>query len=424
MAAVLQYHLPFGVANVECLVDKFCEAKFMAYPQVRVAPSAAKRIRHHDCWVFRDELLPPAPAAGNGELVELIDPHGTVLGAAFYSVHSHIAARVVTTRSDQPIDRGFFAERLQASLTRRRLLTGTNARRLVFSEADGLPGLIVDQYADVLVLQCRTAGMERWKSLIVDLLTEAVHPKGILERSDKAFRDEEGLPPLVQVLSGTVPERILIEEDGLRFWVDPYRGHKTGFYLDQRQTRRLVRARIQPGQRVADVCAYTGAFGIGAASRGAHVLCIEREEPWIALAKENAALNGLASRMEFIAGDAWYWLEAAASGRRRMDWVLLDPPSLAKGKAEVPKGRQVLHHLLRHAFGALAPGGMLAVSVCTYHLLGVADEIIRIAAADHAIRLRVLGLSLQADDHPWILQMPMTRYLMSWLVQCDGRPAA
>ena len=410
-----RFHLTHYTSNI---TQSFvCYNDAMASPQLEVSPSAAKRIRHFDCWVFRDELKTPEPSIPNGEVVELIDRHGAFLAYAFYGARSHIAARVVSTAKDRPVDRTLLAQRLKAALGRRQAITDTNAKRLVFSEADGLPGLIVDQYADYLVLQSRTAGLEQWKSVVVDLLMDALHPTGILERSDKEFRDEEGLDAVTRVVTGTVPERIRIEERGLSFWIDPHRGQKTGFYLDQRDTRRCVRELIQSGQRVADVCAYTGAFGLGAASRGAQVVCIEQQESCVELARENAALNRLADRVEFVTGDAFYWLEAAAKRGDQFDWVLLDPPGLAKSKAELPKARQALHHLVRNALVLLGSTGTLVLSICTYHLLSASEEIVRIAAEEQGLRLQVVGLSLQASDHPWILQMPMTRYLMSWFVQ-------
>lgn len=396
----------------------------MALPQVIVNPSAAKRVSNFDCWVFRDELAGSPDGLENGQAVEVVDRQGHFLGYALYSATSHIAARMVSRDRTQPIDRALLAHRLTTAIQRRAGICGTNAKRLVFSEADGLPGLIVDQYADSLVLQSRTAGMEAWKPVVVDLLQELIHPQGILERSDKEFREEEGLPPVTQVLAGAVPEQLQIEEHGLRFLVDPYRGQKTGFYLDQRETRRRVRELIDPSARVADVCAYTGAFGIAAASRGARVVCIEQHEPFLELAKENARLNDVTSRMDFVAGDAFYWLEAKANTGERFDWVFLDPPSLAKSKAEIFKGRRALHHLVVNALRILGDDGTLALSVCAYHLLSVVEEIVRIAAAECGTRLHVRDVILQAEDHPWLLQMPATRYLMSWLVQRDGRPAA
>ena len=396
----------------------------MPCPIVSVSNAAAKRVRNHDCSVFRDELQAPAGGWPGGEVVELADRHGRFLAYAFYSPSSHIAARVVSTDQTQPVDRALIRRRIAEALARRQTLEGTNAMRLVYSEADGLPGLVVDRYADCLVLQLRTAGMDRWRAAIVDELRAQLRPSGILERSDKEFREEEGLPPVAQLLDGRVPERVQIQEDGLQFWVDPHRGHKTGFYLDQRDTRRLVRELVQPGQRVADVCAYTGAFGIGAASRGARAVCVEQHEPFLELARDNAALNDVSDRVERVAADAFYWLEAKAGQGERFDWVLLDPPSLAKTRADVLKGRRALHHLLVHALAMLAEHGTLVLSLCTYHLLGLAEEILRIAAAERGLRLRVLAVTMQAGDHPWILQMPASRYLMSWMVRRDGSRAA
>lgn len=389
----------------------------MSYPQIVVAPSAAKRIVHFDCWVFRDELQRLGAELRDGGVVELTDRAGTFLAYAFYSTRSHIAARVVSTDRAVPVDRALLAQRLADAIRRRTELTGVTAKRLVFSEADGLPGLIVDQYAEWLVLQSRTAGLEIWKPTVVELLREQLHPAGILERSDKEFRDAEGLPPVTGVLDGTVPERIPIHEDDLTFLVDPHRGHKTGFYLDQRDTRRALRHSLAPGARVLDAFAYTGAFGIAAASQGALVTYLEQEEALLPLAKEQAALNRVADRMSFIAGDAFYWLEAKAGGRERFDWVLLDPPALAKSKTDVPKARRALHHLVVNGLKLLAPRGTLVLSVCTYHLLELAEEILRIAASDAGCRLTIRAITHQAADHPWILQMPMTHYLTSWMAQ-------
>ena len=392
----------------------------MRPPQVAISDAAAKRLRNFDAWIYRDELAGPVAGILDGAQVELVDRRHAFVAFAFYSAQAHIAARTTSLRPDQPLDAALLRARFGAALARRNHLSATAGRRLVSSEADQLPGLIVDQYGRHLVLQLRTAGMDRWRPQVVAALQEALRPDGILERSDKEFRLEEGLAPVTQVLSGAVPDRLQIEEDRVRFWVDPYRGHKTGFYLDQRDARRRLRALIHPGQRVADVFAHTGAFGIGAAAAGARAVCVEQEEPLLALARDNAALNGVTDRVEWVAGDAFYWLEAKAGAGAQFDWVVLDPPGLAKTKAEVPKARRALHHLLAHTLRLLAPGGTLALFLCTYHLLGLAEEILRIAAADRGVRLRIIGTTLQAEDHPWILQAPATRYLMGWLARRDG----
>lgn len=402
----------------------------MPLPRVAVVAQALKRVQNFDCWIFHDELLHTDQSLPAGEVVEVTDPKGHVIGQAFYHPQAHIALRMLSITPEVCIDAAFLQARLEDAIAKRHALTGTTAKRLVFSEADGLPGLIVDQYGRYLVVQFRTAGMDRFREAVIDLLRRRLHPQGILERSDKEFRQEEGLPAVTQTLHGTVPARILIEEDDLRFLVDPHQGLKTGFYLDQRDARRRLRSTVASNQMVLDTFSYTGAFGVTAASRGAHVICLEQHEPFIELAKENARLNGVADRMEFIAGDAFYWLEAARGRPRRFDCVVLDPPSLAKRKADVSKGRRALHHLLVQALGLLPSRGRLILSLCTYHLLDVAEEIIRIAAAQVHARLRVREQWLQASDHPWMIQIPPTRYLTSWVLdawaltglQASGQP--
>ena len=396
----------------------------MALPQVVIQPHAAKRVRHHDGWIFRDELIRAPADLPAGELVEAITDGGGFAAICAFNPASHIVLRVFTTIPGDTIDRAWLARRMARAVAKRIALTGTDAKRLIFSEADGLPGLIVDQYGAHLVIQIRTAGMERLRDLVVDLLQEQLQPAGILERSDKEFRQEEGLAPTAGVLRGAVPDRILIREEPWQFWVDPHRGLKTGFYLDQRLTRRKLREAVAPNQRVLDAFSYTGSLGIAAATGGARVVCVEQQEPFLELAKENAKLNGVADRMEFVAGNAFYWLDAQAKGSTRYDWVLLDPPALAKSKAAVHQGRQALHHLLVHGLRALAPEGRMLVSVCTYHLLRNLEEIVRIAAGDDDVRLTVRDQWAQASDHPWILQLPATRYLVSWVLACDAPSTA
>lgn len=397
----------------------------MTLPQFLLTAQAAKRVRHYDCLVFPDEVargadesLPP------GEPVEIVDQHDQFLAYAFYNPRSHVALRVTSLSQDAPPDRRWLEQRLRVAVARREALRETTAKRLVFSEADGLPGLIVDRYAEYLVVQIRSAGMDRFRADIVSLLQEIVGPKGILERSDKEFREEEGLPPATQVLAGAVPERIEIEESGLRFLVDAHHGLKTGFYLDQRPTRQRLRQWVQPGQQVLDTFSYTGSLGIAAAASGGRVVCVEQLEAHTALGKENAALNGVSDRIEWVSGDAFYWLPSQAKANAKKDWVIVDPPALAKTKQQQTAARQALHHLTTNALALLTPGGKMVLSVCSYHLLAVTEEIVRIAAAEHGRRLWVRSQWVQPEDHPWILQIPPTRYLASWCLEYDALSAA
>ncbi len=396
----------------------------MPASKVMIAPQAVKRVRNFDAWVFRDELDVRQPAIASGDSVEVVDSHGRFVAWAFYSAVSHIALRITSLEQSQPFNTALLSRRLARAIAARAGLAGTNAKRLVFSEADELPGLIVDQYAGHLVVQLRSAGMDRWRSLLVELLQEQLQPAGILERSDKEFREEEGLEPVTQVLAGAVPDRLLIEEDDLKFWIDPYRGLKTGFYLDQRTTRRRLRQLIQPKARVLDAFSYTGSCAIAAAKAGASVVCVEQDEAFIELAKENAALNNVSDRIEYVAGDAFYWLKAKAEHGAQYAWVMLDPPALVKSKTGLTKGRQALHHLVTHGLALLAPHGECLLHVCTYHLVGLVEEIVRIAASSQGLRLQVREQWLQAEDHPWMLQVPASRYLASWRFGRDGQSAA
>ena len=396
----------------------------MTLPTIAVLPPAIKRIRNYDCWVFRDELARPADSLSPGTIVEVVDRAGAFVAYASYNHHAHIPLRIFSTVQEQPVDRRLLRNRLQQAIAKRQRLNQTNAKRLVFSEADGLPGLIVDQYADWLVIQIRTAGMEVLRPLLLAELTALVPANGILERSDKEFRDDEGLPPSTRLLQGTVPDRIRITEGALQFWVDPHRGLKTGFYLDQRRTRGRLLGWVQHGQRVLDAFSYTGSLGIAAAAAGAQVVCVEQTEAFVEMAKENARLNHVEDRIEHVAGDAFYWLQADPRAAGSYDWVLLDPPALAKTKSQVTKARQALHHLVVHSLSLLRPQGHLMLSICTYHLLELVEEIVRIAASDRGIRLSVLDQWGQAEDHPWILQLPASRYLTSWRVARDAPSAA
>jgi 23S rRNA (cytosine1962-C5)-methyltransferase len=395
----------------------------MARPTIVVDNQTLKRILNHDAWVYQDQILRGDTALPPGEPVDVAGSRGPAVAVGFYNPRSHIPLRILSLDPSEVIGPELFRRRLERALARRRDITSTTARRLVYSEADGLPGLIVDQYGRWLVLQLRTAGMDRHRHTLVELLRELVQPDGILERSDKEFRSDEALPPVTQLLHGEVPERITIDEGGLRYQIDPHGGLKTGFYLDQRSARTRLRQVVRPGQRVADVFSYTGGFGVAAAAAEAHVTCVEQDERFVEQARANARLNHLHERMEFVAANAFYWLQAEAEAGVRFDWVVLDPPGLVKARADVRQGRQALHHLVSNALGLLAPGGSLAVSICTYHLLGLTEEIVRIAAAERGQRLWVREQWLQAPDHPWILQMPATHYLTTWWMTLDAQSA-
>jgi 23S rRNA (cytosine1962-C5)-methyltransferase len=280
----------------------------------------------------------------------------------------------------------------------------------VFSESDGLPGLIVDQYADYLVVQVRTLGMERLRELWLPTLIEQLEPKGVIERSEMASRAEEGLEPFAGVLHGDAPELIEIEESGLTFLVPTDAGRKTGFYLDQRENRRRLAAQVRPGERVLDLFCYTGAFALYAARAGAHAVGVDILPDAIDLAEVHARRNRLEAH--WIVENAFDWLPQAAEQGAQFDWIVLDPPAIAKRQDQKDSLRWAIWKLVYHALPLLSEGGRLVVCSCAYQLsLAEMLDTVRLAATDRTTPLFLEEITFQAPDHPYLLQFPESLYL-------------
>jgi 23S rRNA (cytosine1962-C5)-methyltransferase len=374
-----------------------------------------KKIRHLYPWVQREEIARVDGAPTDGGLVRLLDHAGTLLGIATYHARSRFPARLLTMQ-DEAIDTAFFARRFEAAARlRQHRVQETDAFRLVFSEADGVPGLIVDRYADYLVLQVRTLGMERLKPLWLPALIETQAPKGILERSEMESRREEGLKPFTGILYGHVPEWIPITESGLHFLVPTTSGLKTGFYLDQRENRRQLARLVQPGERVLDLFCYTGAFALYAARAGAIVRGVDILPEAIELARQHAALNQLSAEWEVA--NAFEWLPASAERGELYDWVILDPPAIAKRREQRESLRWAIWKLVYHALPLLAPDGRMLVCNCAYTVdLSLMVDMVRLAAHDRGRALYLEDVSFQAPDHPFLLQFPESLYLKClWL---------
>jgi 23S rRNA G2069 N7-methylase RlmK/C1962 C5-methylase RlmI len=286
---------------------------------VKIVGGREKKLQHGYPWVQRGEISDVSGAPTPGGLVRVVNFRNEMLGIGTYNPQSRFPVRMLTTE-DEPIDRAFFERRLERALRyRQRVVQDTNAMRILFSESDGLPGLIADQYADYLVVQVRTLGMERLRELWLPTLIERLEPKGVLERSEMASRAEEGLEPVAGVLHGEVPEVIEIEESGLTFLVPTDAGRKTGFYLDQRENRRRLAQRVQPGERVLDMFCYTGAFALYAARAGAYAVGVDILPDAIDLAEVHARRNRLEAH--WIVGKR---LRLAAPSRRTGGAVRLD----------------------------------------------------------------------------------------------------
>jgi 23S rRNA (cytosine1962-C5)-methyltransferase len=377
---------------------------------VKIVGGREKKLQHGYPWVQRGEISEVLGAPTPGALVRIVNFRNETLGIGTYNPQSRFPVRLLTT-ADEPIDRAFFERRLEHALRhRQRVVQDTNAMRLVFSEADGLPGLIVDQYADYLVVQVRTMGMERLRELWLPTLIEQLEPKGVIERSEMASRAEEGLEPFAGVLHGDAPELIEIEESGLLFLVPTDAGRKTGFYLDQRENRRRLAAQVRPDERVLDLFCYTGAFALYAARAGAHAVGVDILPDAIDLAEVHARRNRLEAH--WIVENAFDWLPQAAEQGAQFDWIVLDPPAIAKRQDQKDSLRWAIWKLVYNALPLLSEGGRLVVCSCAYQLsLTEMLDTVRLAATDRTIPLFLEEITFQAPDHPYLLQFPESLYL-------------
>lgn len=387
-----------------------------------VKPEAVKKLRNLYPWLYADEIAETHGEAQPGDLVEVRDTRGEFIARAFFNPGSHIAARLLTYDAAEKINRAFFETRFAQAFARRANALGhTNAMRLVHAEADQLPGLVVDRFADTLVVQFRNAGVEALRKEIVQALKRAFPAQGAYERSDTQARLEEGLEARTGLLYGDVPDEIAIYEDDVEFLVNPQQGQKTGFYLDQRDNRRLLRAMVGQGSRVLDVFSYTGGFSLHAAKAGAHALAVDKDQIALAQLEANARRNAVGERVGARWGDAEKILEELVEEKRRFTYIVLDPPTLAKHKNDTPPAKQLFTRLCKNALRVLEPNGVLFLSTCAYHI-GVNDliEVTRIAAGDVGRRARVVTVTYQPADHPWILQIPETLYLKTIVLSVEG----
>ncbi len=388
---------------------------------VTLKPDRDIKVRNFYPWVYQHEIQSVEGETAAGDVVQVNSARAQPLGRAFYNPASHIPIRMLTLDPGYKINRAFFEERLSSAIARRAgRVANTDAVRLVYAEADALPGLIVDSFAGYLVLQIRNHGMERSRDDIVRTLKRLLSAPGIYERSDTQAREEEGMEPYVGLLHGQVPERLEISEDDIRFELSIQAGQKTGFYLDQRDNRRLLQSLVDANSRVLDVYSYTGAFGLHAALAGAQVLAIDKDGDALQLLEANARRNGLADRVGARWGDAIEVLGNLGKENRRFTHIILDPPTLAKHKNDVPRVKGLFTEMMAGACRLLEPGGVVFLSTCAYHISP--DDLIessRMAANDLHRRLEVVTITYQPADHPWIIQIPETLYLKTVVLRAE-----
>jgi len=389
---------------------------------IQLKKGREKSLRRRHPWLFSGAIERVAGKPGAGDAVEIKDAQGAFVARAAYSPDSQIRARVWTFDAREQVDAAFFRLRLMRALALREALPAakhTNALRLVNAESDGLPGLIVDRYADVLVAQFLAAGAERWRDPILDLLMELTGCTAIFERSDAEVRGLEGLEARTGFVRGNrAAARCPIIEYGLNFRVDVEQGQKTGFFLDQRENRQRVRA-LAAGREVLDGFAYTGGFSIAALAGGAaKVLALESSQPALEVARENLAANPLdPSKVELVQTDVFKHLRLLRDQGARYGLIVLDPPKFAPTAAQAQNAARAYKDINLLAFKLLAPGGLLATFSCSGGVdAGLFQSIVAGAALDAGAEAKIVERFGAAADHPVALEFPEGEYLKGLLL--------
>lgn len=379
-------------------------------------PARGKSLIQRHPWIFSGAVQKVRGNPGQGETVDVISSDGAWLGRGAYSPESQIRVRIWTFDQAQKIDAEFFRARLAGSLEARRVmgLESANALRLVNSESDGLPGLIVDRYADYLVCQFLSAGAEFCKKTILSELQGLIPCRGIYERSDADVRLKEGLSPTTGCISGDEPpDAIEIVENECHYLVDIRQGHKTGFYLDQRDNRACL-ARYATGKEVLNCFSYTGGFAIAALKAGAsRAVNIDSSKGSLELASRNAGLNGIAEGvMENTEGDVFSLLRLYRDSRKSFDIIVLDPPKFAESRSQVARASRGYKDINLLALKLLRPGGLLFTFSCSGLMeQGLFQKIVADAALDAGREARIIHWLTQASDHPASLNFPEAGYL-------------
>jgi len=387
-------------------------------------PGREKSLKRRHPWVFSGAVAKVQGSPGPGETIGLWSATGEFLAVAAYSPQSQIVARVWDWQ-ETPIDQGFFLKRIAQAVAQRKVFMDepdTGAMRLVHGESDGLPGVVADRYGDAMVLQLTSAGADRWRQEIADAVVEASGVGRVWERSDAEVRGLEGLPAVTGPLRGNRdPARITVTEHGLVFQVDLEHGHKTGFYLDQRDNRRRVRE-LARGREVLDGFCYSGGFALNALAGGAKsVAAVDSSADALGLARKNAECNRLPG-VEWIEGDVFQLLRKFRDVGRRFDLIVLDPPKFAPTAAHVEKAARAYKDINLLAFKLLRPGGLLVTFSCSG---GVAadlfQKIIAGSALDAGVQAQIVERLGPGADHPVALNFPEGDYLKGLVCRVAGQ---
>jgi len=372
------------------------------------------RVRSGHPWLYASEIerVEGDQAAG---IADIYSSKGTFLGRALYNPKSQISLRMLTMH-DEPIDADFFARRIKTAWDYRKLFCDENSCRAIYGEADFLPGLVVDKFGDVLVMQVLSMGMEMWKGTLVDILAEVIRPAGIYERNDVPVRRLEGLEETTGLLYGTVPDRVEMRENGILYSVDVKQGQKTGFFLDQKENRAAI-APICKGARVIDMFCHNGSFALNAAQYGAReVTGVDISEDALVVARDNARANNL--NVSFEAHNCFDLLRTLTERGEKYDVVILDPPAFTKTRQMTERALRGYKEINLRGMKLVPDGGYLVSCSCSQHVDDAAFiNMLNEAARDSKHKLRMIEFRTQAKDHPILPASPETKYLKCAIMQ-------
>jgi 23S rRNA (cytosine1962-C5)-methyltransferase len=388
---------------------------------LRLKPAEDRRIRLGHVWVFSNEVdveRSPLTDFERGQPVIIENSKGRAIGTGFVNPSTLICARLISHNPGEHLDRAFLVRRLRRALEMRERMFREPYYRWAFAESDGLPGLIVDRYDDVIVLQINTAGMERVRDWIFSAIDQLVHPRAILMRNDSSTRALEGLPEEVGCAVGASDGTVRVRENGCEFVVDALKGQKTGWFFDQRMNRTRMREYVR-GQRVLDVFSYVGGWSVQAAAAGAtHVTAVDSSAAALDRLRANARHNQVAERVQTIEDDAFEVLKKLRADRERFDVVIVDPPALVKRKKDIKEGTAAYHHLNQLAIQLVHSGGVFISCSCSFHLSrGDFANVVLTAGRNTERRYQIIEQGHQGPDHPTLPFIPETEYLKAFFTR-------
>ncbi|HEX4481716.1 MAG TPA: class I SAM-dependent rRNA methyltransferase [Rudaea sp.] len=391
----------------------------VSYPALYLKRGEDARLRTGHLWVFSNEVdvkRSPLTDFEPGEACVIVDSTDKPIGIGYVNPNSLIAARLVNRGVAHVLDRSLIVHKCNVALSLRERLFDEPYYRLVFGESDGLPGLTVDRYGDVLVAQTTTAGMERLKNEIAEALVKVVKPRALVWKNDAGIRALEQLPEYADIALGDLPTPVLAREGGVDFEIDPIGGQKTGWFYDQRANRDLLGAYVK-GKRVLDVFSYLGGWGLRAAAAGAEdVVCVDASASAVEAIARNAARNGFAERVRTVKSDAFDYLKSLREQRERFDVVVLDPPAFVKRKKDFAEGRLAYRRINEMAMQILARDGILITCSCSYHMSrATLLEAVQQGARHLDRQVQVLSQLQQASDHPVHPAIAETDYLKGFI---------